>query len=296
MKDIGELTLAALASRTAYSRSTWERYLNGKRLPPREAVRALALLTDPEQVKPLLLAWEHATGAQAHRDSTPEVASRTASAGSAHARRSQLLGRPLRVGFVAAEAAMPYTQHILAEYRRLHPESVVEVHSVDFCGQVDALLHGKLDAAFLRLPLPSCVRTLPLALEPRVVCMPAHDPLLARQPLTLGDLAGRVFVDVAGDGMRAWWDYWQINPRPDGSRVPYGPVVTDIEPLLLAVSQGEGIAFVPAAARALYPRPGVAYAELTGVPAATAALAWLPRPHAHPGVAALCEVARKRRP
>jgi DNA-binding transcriptional LysR family regulator len=199
------------------------------------------------------------------------------------------------VGFVAAEAAMPYTQHILAEYRRLHPESVVEVHSVDFCGQVDALLHGKLDAAFVRPPLPSCVHTLPLALEPRVVCMPAHDPLLARQPLTLGDLAGRVFVDVAGAGMRAWWDHWQINPRPDGSRVPYGPVVTDIEPLLLAVAQGEGIALVPAAARDLYPRPGVAYADLAGVPAATAALAWLPRAHGHPGVAALCEVARKRR-
>ncbi|MCZ1006251.1 helix-turn-helix domain-containing protein [Streptomyces lydicus] len=33
--------MAALAERTAYSKSSWERYLNGKQLAPRQAVEAL---------------------------------------------------------------------------------------------------------------------------------------------------------------------------------------------------------------------------------------------------------------
>ncbi|MEU5366836.1 LysR substrate-binding domain-containing protein [Streptomyces sp. NPDC005925] len=304
VKDVSELTLAALASRTAYSRSTWERYLNGKRIPPREAVRSLAALAGPEEVKSLLLAWEKAMSAQVRMNSTLDGALPTSEgqllvaedhpaveAGVRLQPATTPLSRPLRVGCIGGEAAMPYTQQVLTEYQCRYPESAVEVHSVDFAEQVDALTSVRVDAAFLRLPLPSHIHTLPLAREPRVVCMPADDPLLARQPLTLKDLAGRVFIDVAGDGMRAWWDYWQVDPRPDGSRVSYGPVVTDIEPLLLAVSQGRGIAFLPAAARDLYPRPGVAYGDLTGVPVTTAALAWLPH-HQHPDVAALREAAQ----
>ncbi|MGW0824082.1 peptidoglycan-binding protein [Streptomyces sp. NPDC002845] len=44
LKDRCGLSLAALERRTTYSRSSWERYLNGKKLPPREAVKELALL------------------------------------------------------------------------------------------------------------------------------------------------------------------------------------------------------------------------------------------------------------
>ncbi|WP_309236511.1 peptidoglycan-binding protein [Streptomyces sp. CAI 127] len=42
LKDRSGLSLAALANRTSYSKSSWERYLNGKSLPPAEAVRELA--------------------------------------------------------------------------------------------------------------------------------------------------------------------------------------------------------------------------------------------------------------
>ncbi|MET9141508.1 helix-turn-helix domain-containing protein [Streptomyces parvulus] len=51
------LTLAALAERTAYSKSSWERYLNGKSLPPRQAVRELCRLAD-EPPGRLLALWE----------------------------------------------------------------------------------------------------------------------------------------------------------------------------------------------------------------------------------------------
>lgn len=51
------LSLAALAQRTAYSKSSWERYLNGKSLPPREAVRELCRLADEPDGR-LLALWE----------------------------------------------------------------------------------------------------------------------------------------------------------------------------------------------------------------------------------------------
>ena len=41
LKDGAGLSLADLARRTPYSKSSWERYLNGKTLPPQHAVAAL---------------------------------------------------------------------------------------------------------------------------------------------------------------------------------------------------------------------------------------------------------------
>jgi DNA-binding transcriptional LysR family regulator len=201
----------------------------------------------------------------------------------------------LTVGSIDAVAAMPHAPQILAEFRSRHPESTVELRGLDFAGQVDALTSGEVDAAFVRTPLPAGIRTLRLAVESRVACLPVGDPLVARQPLNLADLTDRVFVDVAGaagDAVRRWWDHWTVNPRPDGARVRFGRAVTDIESLLLAVAQGEGIAFVPAAARDLYPRPGLAYADVPDLPPATTALAWLPGSSDNTTVTALCDAAR----
>ncbi|MEV5481102.1 MULTISPECIES: helix-turn-helix domain-containing protein [Streptomyces] len=51
------LSLAGLAARTPYSKSSWERYLNGKKLPPRDAVEALCRLAE-EPAGRLLALWE----------------------------------------------------------------------------------------------------------------------------------------------------------------------------------------------------------------------------------------------
>ncbi|MEV0278187.1 helix-turn-helix domain-containing protein [Streptomyces sp. NPDC050610] len=51
------LSLAGLAAKTAYSRSSWERYLNGKKLPPRQAVEALCRLAGEPLGRTVAL-WE----------------------------------------------------------------------------------------------------------------------------------------------------------------------------------------------------------------------------------------------
>ncbi|MGI5427710.1 DUF2690 domain-containing protein [Streptomyces sp. CA-179760] len=51
------LSLAALATKTTFSKSSWERYLNGKTLPPGQAVRELCRLAGEPEGRCLAL-WE----------------------------------------------------------------------------------------------------------------------------------------------------------------------------------------------------------------------------------------------
>ncbi|MGW0731084.1 helix-turn-helix domain-containing protein [Streptomyces sp. NPDC002851] len=60
------LSLAALAAKTPYSKSSWERYLNGKALPPRQAVEELCTLAGERADRPLAL-WELAEAAWSGR-------------------------------------------------------------------------------------------------------------------------------------------------------------------------------------------------------------------------------------
>ncbi|MFI0784748.1 helix-turn-helix domain-containing protein [Streptomyces lydicus] len=60
------LSLAALSARTPYSKSSWERYLNGKKLPPRGAVEALCRLAG-EPAGRLVALWELADAAWSRR-------------------------------------------------------------------------------------------------------------------------------------------------------------------------------------------------------------------------------------
>ncbi|CAL9444400.1 hypothetical protein SUDANB120_02309 [Streptomyces sp. enrichment culture] len=60
------LSLAALARRTPYSKSSWERYLNGKQPPPRKAVEALCAVAHEPPAR-LLALWELADSAWSGR-------------------------------------------------------------------------------------------------------------------------------------------------------------------------------------------------------------------------------------
>ncbi|MEU6535353.1 DUF2690 domain-containing protein [Streptomyces sp. NPDC047000] len=57
LKDRSGLSLAVLAGRTPYSKSSWERYLNGKALPPQHAVAALGKLAGSDPAR-LMALWE----------------------------------------------------------------------------------------------------------------------------------------------------------------------------------------------------------------------------------------------
>ncbi|MFF8913913.1 helix-turn-helix domain-containing protein [Streptomyces sp. NPDC015032] len=71
LKDHSGLSLAALASRTSYSRSSWERYLNGKKPVPRQAVEELAEVCGTEPTR-LIVLYEVAERARAKAPAQPD--------------------------------------------------------------------------------------------------------------------------------------------------------------------------------------------------------------------------------
>ncbi|MFD9085437.1 peptidoglycan-binding protein [Streptomyces prasinus] len=73
LKDHSGLSLRQLAARTGYSTSSWERYLGGRSLPPREAVEALASVTGEDPTR-LLAVWEVAAEAWSGRTATAPAA------------------------------------------------------------------------------------------------------------------------------------------------------------------------------------------------------------------------------
>ncbi|MGX1756201.1 peptidoglycan-binding protein [Streptomyces lydicus] len=82
LKDHSGLSLAALAARTSYSKSSWERYLNGKKLPPRDAVEALARICEADATRLLAL---HEVAAQAWHAERPQAGAEAATEAGAEA-------------------------------------------------------------------------------------------------------------------------------------------------------------------------------------------------------------------
>ncbi|MFD4880319.1 helix-turn-helix domain-containing protein [Streptomyces sp. NPDC058420] len=95
------LSLAGLATKTPYSKSSWERYLNGKTLPPREAVEALCRLAG-EPVGRCVALWEIAEAEGSGRGATP-----TATGAKGPATRPQATAPPT----VAAPPPTPSPPH-----------------------------------------------------------------------------------------------------------------------------------------------------------------------------------------
>ncbi|WP_435214438.1 DUF2690 domain-containing protein [Streptomyces sp. bgisy034] len=64
------LSLAGLAAKTAFSKSSWDRYLNGRTLPPRDAVQELCRLAGEPEGRCLAL-WEIAESEGSGRAAAP---------------------------------------------------------------------------------------------------------------------------------------------------------------------------------------------------------------------------------
>ncbi|OUD03413.1 transcriptional regulator [Streptomyces swartbergensis] len=70
LKDRTGLSLAELARRTAYSKSSWQRYLSGAKQPPRGAVQALCRVAGADQAR-LLALWDLADQTWPHGAAVP---------------------------------------------------------------------------------------------------------------------------------------------------------------------------------------------------------------------------------
>ncbi len=102
LKDRSELSTRQLAARTGYSAKSWQRYLNGRSLPPREAVEAMARVggDDPHRLLVMheIAAQRWAEGRAVTTDTPEDFSATPEHTPTEH----QRYGRHLRVAVTAA--------------------------------------------------------------------------------------------------------------------------------------------------------------------------------------------------
>ncbi|GAA1582344.1 MULTISPECIES: LysR family transcriptional regulator [Kribbella] len=201
---------------------------------------------------------------------------------------------PLRITFKAQSTAhfMPAVEAALrAEAPDLELRPIAS-HTLP--EELDALVSGRADAAFLWLPIGDDPRFTvhPLIPEDRWVALPPGHPLESRTSLRVADLTG---VPVIGprDGMpAAVVDFWFIDPRPDGTRAVFGPQASTPEECLHLVAAGHGCWIAPASTVTYFAHPRLTWLPLVDAEPNVLALIW-PKHSADPMLHLLLEQTRR---
>ncbi|WP_405833375.1 peptidoglycan-binding protein [Streptomyces sp. NBC_01176] len=118
LKDARELSLAQVAAKTGYSASSWERYLAGRNLPPRQAVEAFARAygADPDRLLALhevaTVTWAGAAVPERRAAAPPDTPADPPAPQPAPERPRR--GRRIRIAVVAGVLVMSATAVLLA--------------------------------------------------------------------------------------------------------------------------------------------------------------------------------------
>ncbi|WP_410626027.1 LysR family transcriptional regulator [Amycolatopsis sp. cmx-8-4] len=156
--------------------------------------------------------------------------------------RARAVARPSRitVGYTGNLIVTPAVRAL----RHRHPDAEVRTLHLKWDDARAALLENRVDAAIVRLPLPSTgLHVTILRDEPRVLLIPSDHRLAGKESVTLDDIADEP-LPRASD---AEWDaFWRVDPRPDGRPAPDGPFISAIEDKIELVASGQAVAIVPA--------------------------------------------------
>jgi DNA-binding transcriptional LysR family regulator len=157
------------------------------------------------------------------------------------------------------------------ELRRQHPDAEVRTLHLEWSQPRAALLDHRVDAVVARLPFATDgLHVTVLYDEPRALLVPRDHRLAGKESVTLGDIAGEPMPRLPDP---AWNAFWRVDPRPDGSPAPDGPLVTDLDDKLELIASGQAVAIVSAGLRADHLRPDLATIPLDGVEPAQVVLA-----------------------
>lgn len=152
-----------------------------------------------------------------------------------------------------------------------------------FGEQPQALRDGRADVGLVLSPFDDRgLDSEPLLTEPLLVALAAADPLAARTALCLDDLAGRT---VPGGAPAHHGRPIEQRPRPGAARP-----ASNLSEIFSLVETGSIVFFAPASVARRYPRPGISYRPVGGLPDATLSVAW-PQDARSPAVAAFVRAA-----
>lgn len=195
-------------------------------------------------------------------------------------RRAAHGARTLKIGFVAGLSAAP----ALRNFEAREPAVTTELQQIEWQEQASVLLDGRVDVAFVRLPIPEHGLVLvPLFSEPRLAMLPVDHPLAKAERISVLQLADDPVIRHA-DASTAWEAFSTVDPRPDGRSPRPGPLVRNVAEKLEQIAAGRAIAFSPASTAASYVHPGVVLVPVTDIPPADVCIAY--RDAANPELAA----------
>ena len=151
----------------------------------------------------------------------------------------------------------------MRQLRREHPDADVQTLHLDWNEPRAALLDHRVDAVVTRLPIRTGgLHVTVLYDEPRVLLVPLDHRLAGKESVSIDDIADEPIPRLPDP---AWNAYWRIDPRPDGSPAPDGPLVEAIEDKNELIAAGQAVAVIPAGVAIGSPRPDLTTIPLDGV-------------------------------
>ena len=205
-------------------------------------------------------------------------------------RRARVAGREgqhFTVGFMPGVIVTPAVRMLEQRFPGLR----VDVVRTSWDDQVEMVHDGRVDASFVRPPVPRRGLTLiPLFREPRVVALPASHYLAGRDVVLVADLAPLDLMQDP-DAVPEWRDLVAV-ARPTALSIDRVglPTPHTVEEKLEHVAAERGIVVLPESTALFYTRPDVVYRYVADLPPGEVALAFEAR-RSSPPLDALAQTA-----
>jgi len=166
----------------------------------------------------------------------------------------------LTIGYMTGLIITPAVR----ELRHRHPDADVRTLHLDWNEPRPALLEHRVDVAVARLPFPTDqLHVTVLYDEARSLLVPLDHRLAGKESVTLDDITGEPLPRVPDHPQ--WNAFWRIDPRPDGTSPPDGPLIEALEDKLELIAAGQAVAIVAGSIRAASIRPDLTTVPLEGV-------------------------------
>lgn len=207
------------------------------------------------------------------------------------AQAGRVEGRKLRIGFRPA-ASLPLLEPIVREFRRRHPETIVESSRIEWSDQVSCLLTGRVDIAFVLYPIHhDGIEVLPLLATSRAVAMPSDHPMGGSEVLKLQDLSGHALAVPAG-APADWQRFWTASPRPIDVGVGEPPRVSNADESLAVVLSGQALVIAISTVLTYYRDGSLAIVPIEDIAPGVIGLASR-SDRTHPGIDSFIDVAEE---
>jgi DNA-binding transcriptional LysR family regulator len=178
----------------------------------------------------------------------------------------------LSIGFRPA-TSLPLLEPIAREFRRHYPLVDIEPIRVEWTNQVDSVVEGRVDVAFLMGPIDHpLLKVHPLVVVPRAVATPYDHPLAERETVEIAELSSYAMA-VPKDAAPEWAAFWTATPRPIDEGVAPGPVVANADESLAVVLSGTALVITISTVRTYYRDSSIHIVPITDIDPATILLA-----------------------